>query len=86
MVRLAHRLQYTGCMEQTTDLTVGEAARELGLSVRAVQRRLEHGLLSGRNVGGRVWLIPREEVERAKVAGRLRPGPKPAERVSHIAQ
>ena len=61
-------------------MTAAEAARELGLTLRGVHYRLEHGLLRGENVAGRVWLIPREEVERAKVQGRMKPGPRRRER------
>jgi excisionase family DNA binding protein len=57
-------------------LTVAQAARELGLSVRAVQYRLREGLLRGTNYGGRIWFIPREAVEEAKRRGRLKPGRK----------
>ena len=58
-------------------LTVVEAAHELGLTVRGVQERVRRGLLRGERVSPRLWLIPREEVERAKAQGRLKPGPKP---------
>ena len=56
-------------------MTPAQAAAELGISERAVQYRLKTGLLRGENYGGRFWLIPRDEVERAKVVGRLKPGP-----------
>ena len=58
-------------------LTVTEAANELGVNVATVRHRLSVGLLQGVKIAPRLWLIPREEVERAKVAGRLKPGPKP---------
>ncbi len=58
-------------------LTVAEAADALGISVRAVRKRLEAGSLRGENVAGRVWLIPRKEVEQAQALGRQKPGPKP---------
>ncbi len=57
-------------------MTPAQAALELGISERAVQHRLKAGLLRGDNYGGRIWLIPREEVERAKAVGKLKPGPK----------
>lgn len=58
-------------------MTVTEAARELGLTTAAVRIRLERGQMQGRLVHPRLWLIPRGEVERAKLAGRQKPGPKP---------
>ena len=58
-------------------MTPQQAAAELGITPRAVQLRLKHGLMRGTNYGGRVWLIPREEVARAKAAGPLKRGPKP---------
>lgn len=59
------------------ELTVEEAAALLGLSVAGVRRRIQRGDLKARRVGARLWLIPREEVERAQSAGKLKPGPKP---------
>ena len=56
-------------------MTPAQAAAELGITERAVQHRLKVGLLHGDNYGGRLWLIPREEVARAKAIGRLKPGP-----------
>lgn len=61
-------------------LTVTEAADELGLTPIGVRYRLEHGLMQGERVHSRLWLIPREEVERAKVQGRMKPGPRRRER------
>ena len=61
-------------------MTPAQAAEELGITTRAVQDRLKRGLLRGTNYGGRIWLIDRAEVERAKVAGRLKRGPKPGSR------
>ncbi len=57
-------------------MTPAEAAAEIGITQRAVQDRLKRGLLRGTNYGGRVWLIDREEVERAKAVGPLKRGPK----------
>jgi excisionase family DNA binding protein len=67
---------YHGGMDVEDALTVPEAARALNIDQVTVRRRLLHGTLQGRRVGARLWLIPRAEVERAKAAGRLRPGPK----------
>ena len=64
-------------MRKDDRMTVPEVARELGISPSTVLYRLKAGLLSGENYGGRVWLIPREEVERAKMAGPVKRGPKP---------
>ena len=57
--------------------TVSEAAEMLGLSVRGLAHRLERGLMRGHKVNPRLWLIPREEVERWKALGRQQPGRKP---------
>lgn len=64
-------------MDGDDRMTPAEAAAEIGITQRAVQDRLKRGLLRGTNYGGRVWLIPREEVERAKALGPLKRGPKP---------
>ena len=64
-------------MEGDDRMTPAQAAEVLGISERAVQHRLKVGLLRGDNYGGRIWLIPREEVERAKTIGRMKPGPRP---------
>lgn len=61
-------------------LTVGEAAEVLGLKPRAVERRLKLGIMKGERAGQRVWMIPRDEVERWRERGRLAPGPKPRPR------
>ena len=55
-------------------MTVTEAARELGLTERAVQDRLQRGVMRGRRIGARVWVIHRTEVEKWKERGKLRPG------------
>ncbi len=60
----------------TDEMTAAEAADELGLTLRGVQYRLKRSILTGRLVAGRVWLIPRAEVDRAKREGRLPPGPR----------
>ena len=57
------------------ELTVEEAAVELGMSVAGVRRRIQHGQMPARRIGARVLLIPREAVERARVEGKFRPGP-----------
>jgi excisionase family DNA binding protein len=58
-------------------MTVAEAARMLGLTPRAVAKRLEAGHMRGTKVNPRLWLISRAEVNRALAAGRMKPGPKP---------
>ena len=63
--------------EERALVTVSEAAAELGLTVHAVAKRLRQGTMHGEQVHPRLWLIPREEVERAKAMGKLKPGPKP---------
>ena len=57
-------------------VTVTEAAAELGLTVHAVAKRLRRGQMKGERVSPRLWLVPREEVERWKEIGRMKPGPR----------
>ena len=57
-------------------VTVTEAARELNLSGRAVLHRIQRGELRAERISARLYLIPRAEVDRHKVIGRLRPGRK----------
>lgn len=58
-------------------MTVTETARELGLSVEGIQKRLRTGVMRGERVSARLWLVPRDEVECWRARGRLRPGPVP---------
>jgi len=58
-------------------MTVTEAAQALGLSVHGVRARIERGELRADRPSPRLWLIPREEVERVRAEGRHKPGPKP---------
>jgi excisionase family DNA binding protein len=46
------------------ELTIEEAAQELGVTMEAVRKRLQREGMKGRNIGGRIWLVPRSEVER----------------------
>ena len=57
-------------------VTVAEAARILGMSVRGIAHRLELGQMRGVKVNPRLWLIPAEEIERWKQMGKQRPGRK----------
>jgi excisionase family DNA binding protein len=67
--------RYTMEQEAKRDmLTVAEAAQELGISVRGVQDRLLRGAMHGERLTPRMWVIPRDEVDRWKDKGRLRPG------------
>jgi excisionase family DNA binding protein len=59
-------------------LTVSQAAAELGLSVRGLRFRIEHGQMAAEQVSPRLYLIPRAEVERWKALGQQKPGRKPA--------
>ena len=63
--------------DELNHLTVDGAARETGIKPETIRWRLRHGLMRGTFVCGRVWLIPRAEVERAKTQGKLKTGPKP---------
>ena len=58
-------------------LSVDEAAAALGLTVRAIRLRIQRGDMRAERIGVRVWAIPREEVERWRAIGRLKPGPRP---------
>lgn len=57
-------------------VTLRDAAREIGVDPSALRHRLKVGTLRGENIAGRVWLIPRSEVDRARREGRLKPGPR----------
>jgi excisionase family DNA binding protein len=59
-------------------LTVTQAAESLGLSTSGVRVRLERGVMLGRRIHPRLWLVPKSEVERWQQRGKLRPGPKPS--------
>ena len=61
---------------------VAEVARELGLTHRAVLARIARGEIKAERVHPQLYLVPREEVERAKAAGPLKRGPKPKPKVS----
>ena len=62
------------------ELTVEQAAAELGMSPAGVRRRIQRGDLRARRIGARVLVIARADVELWKARGRLRPGPKPGSR------
>ena len=60
-------------MSENQDMTVSEAARELGYHPHHVYRLLAEGRLKARQFN-RVWIIKRSEVERLKAeqeGGRL---------------
>ena len=54
-----------------------EAARELGITRRALLARIARGEMKAERVHPKLWLVSRQEVERWKSLGRLKPGPKP---------
>ena len=58
-------------------MTIAEASRVLGLHHATVHRRLQSGVMRGERVHEKLWLIPREEVERFRGVGKLKRGPKP---------
>ena len=55
-------------------MTITEAARALGLHRATVHRRLESGVMRGERVHEKLWLIPRDEVDRWRDKGRLPAG------------
>jgi len=57
-------------------LTVAEVARELGMTERAIHKRITSGHMRAERFGERVVLVPTEEVERWRGVGKLKPGPK----------
>jgi excisionase family DNA binding protein len=63
-------------------MTIPDAARELGLTPAAIRARLRTGAMRGERVRPKLWLIPRDEVERWRVLGRQKRGPKP--RTPHL--
>ncbi len=64
-------------MENRPMFTVSEAADLLGVSANAIAKRLQRGDMRGVKVNARLWLIPREEVDRLRGAGKMKPGPRP---------
>ncbi len=58
-------------------LTLHEVAEELGLPVRTVQNRVRAGTMRGERVHPRLWMVPRDELDRWRDRGKLKPGPKP---------
>ena len=60
--------------------TVPQAAAVLGITERGILKRIERGDMKAERLGGKVWVIPREEVARWRQLGRQRPGRKPKER------
>jgi len=59
-------------------MTVSEAAQELGVTVRAIHKRIASGHMRAERYGERAVLIPTEEVQRWRELGRMKPGPKRA--------
>jgi len=57
-------------------ITVAEAAQELGISSRAVLKRIRAGHMRGIQVTARLWLVHSDEVRDWKQKGRMKPGPK----------
>lgn len=53
-------------------LMVVDAAREMGISRRALLNRIERGDVKADRVNARLWLVPRAEVERWRGRGRLK--------------
>ena len=57
-------------------MTVSDAARVLGVTERAIHKRIAGGVMRAERFGAHVWQIPIAEVERWRGIGRLKPGPK----------
>lgn len=66
-----------GAMKERDVVTVAEAAAILGITPRAVQKRIEAGHLQAEKITKRLFLLSRSDVEQAREQGRLHPGPKP---------
>ena len=65
-------------MDEELDMvTVAEAAAELGISPRAVLHRIEQGEIKARKITPRMYLVPRQEVERWKPIGKRKGGRPP---------
>lgn len=62
------------------DLTVKQAALELGIPARTILYRLKKGTMKGEQLAGWQWIIPRAEVERWRGCGKIKPGRKPPRR------
>jgi excisionase family DNA binding protein len=58
-------------------MNLSEAAQELGLTRRALIARIARGEMAAERVHEKLWLVSRDEVERQRKLGRLKPGPKP---------
>lgn len=74
-------MRYPRSMNTSTDatlLTVSQAADALGITDRAVRKRLEAGTLAGQSIAGVVWVIPASEIARAKANPPRRGRPWPA--------
>lgn len=56
--------------------TVAAAARELGITEQALRHRIRRGEVRAQRIGARLWVIEKEEVERWRNQGRLKPGRK----------
>ena len=67
-------------------VTVPQAAQLLGLTERGVLKRIQRGDMRAERLGGKVWVIRREEVERWQQLGRQRPGRKPLRRPNDVSQ
>lgn len=52
---------------------VADAAREMGISRRALQDRIARGDVKAERMNPRLWLVPRAEVERWKGRGKMKP-------------
>ena len=57
-------------------MTLTDAAAATGIKADTLKKRLAAGLMRGQSLGGRVWLVPREEVERVRAEGLLKRGRK----------
>ena len=60
--------------EERDLITVTEAAKELGVAGRTVLNRIESGQMRAQRITSRLYLIPRDEVERWKPIGKRKGG------------
>jgi hypothetical protein len=67
-------LCYNGYVEY---YTAEQAAQAMGITSRALRKRIQRGDVQAMRLSERVLLVPQTEVERLRGHGKFRPGRKP---------